>query len=264
MKAGRVARVAHAGAIHEARPHAQGLCLADGRVLAEDAVVWLPPVEPGTVIALGLNYAEHAKELARELAPAAPGPARAVEEPLVFFKTAGALLGHRGQTWRPRAVTFMHYECELAVIIGKPGRHIAAAEAMAHVAGYTVANDYAVRDHLENWHRPNLRVKNRDGATVLGPWFVPAADVGDPHALALRTWVNGRLTQQGHTSNMVHRIPALIEYLSGFMTLAPGDIILTGTPEGVVNVNAGDEVVCEIEGIGRLVNTLVDDAVFGR
>lgn len=253
----RLARVAYAGAIHEATPHPRGLQLADGRVLAEDAVVWLPPFEPGTVIALGLNYAEHVKELARELAK----PVDA--EPLVFFKTAGALLGHRGQTWRPREATFMHYECELAVIIGKAGRHIAAADAMHHVAGYTVANDYAVRDYLENWHRPNLRVKNRDGATALGPWFVPASEVPDPHALALRTWVNGALTQQGHTSNMVHRIPALIEYLSGFMTLAPGDVILTGTPEGVVNVNAGDEVVCEIEDIGRLLNTLVDDTEFG-
>jgi 5-oxopent-3-ene-1,2,5-tricarboxylate decarboxylase / 2-hydroxyhepta-2,4-diene-1,7-dioate isomerase len=255
-RSARTARVAWAGAIHEARPHPHGLQLADGRVLAEDAVVWLPPFEPGTVIALGLNYAEHAKELARELSK----PVDA--EPLVFFKTAGSLLGHRGQTWRPREAAFMHYECELAVIIGRAGRRIAAADAMQHVAGYTVANDYAVRDYLENWHRPNLRVKNRDGATVLGPWFVPAAEVPDPHALALRTWVNGVPTQQGHTADLVHRIPALIEYLSGFMTLAPGDVILTGTPEGVSDVRAGDEVVCEIEGIGRLVNTLVDDALF--
>lgn len=258
MTTRRSARVAYAGATHEARPHPQGLQLADGRVLAEDAVVWLPPLEPGTVIALGLNYADHARELARELSRPADS------EPLVFFKTAGALLGHRGQTWRPRQAKFMHYECELAVVIGQPGRRIAAADAMAHVAGYTVANDYALRDHLENWLRPNLRVKNRDGATVLGPWFVPAAEVADPHALALTTHVNGALTQSGHTSNMVHRIPALIEYLSSFMSLAPGDLILTGTPEGVVNVNAGDEVVCEIEGIGRLVNTLVDDRAFGR
>jgi 5-oxopent-3-ene-1,2,5-tricarboxylate decarboxylase/2-hydroxyhepta-2,4-diene-1,7-dioate isomerase len=121
-----------------------------------------------------------------------------------------------------------------------------------------------VRDYLENWYRPNLRVKNRDGGTVLGPWFVDAADVPDPHALALRTLVNGQVTQQGHTSNMINDIPALIEYLSGFMTLQPGDVILTGTPDGVVNVNAGDEVVCEIDGVGRLVNTLADDSVFGR
>jgi len=268
----KTARVAYAGALHEAVPHARGLQLADGRVLAEGDVVWLPPFDVGTVIALGLNYAEHAQELSKELSrETSPGAARAAgagaataEEPLVFFKTPGALLGHRGRTRRPRAVTFMHYECELAVIIGRGGRHIAAARAMDHVAGYTIANDYAVRDHLENWLRPNLRAKNRDGATVLGPWFTSADEVEDPHALALATFVNGRLVQQGHTSRMVHRIPALIEHLSGFMTLAPGDVILTGTPEGVSNVVAGDEVACEIEGLGRLVNTLAGDDEFER
>ena len=131
-------------------------------------------------------------------------------------------------------------------------------------SGYTVCNDYAIRDYLENWYRPNLRVKNRDGGTVLGPWLVDAAEVADPHALGLRTFVKGRLTQQGSTANMVNDIPALIEYLSGFMTLQAGDVILTGTPEGVVNVEVGDEVVCEIDGIGRLINTLADDAAFGR
>jgi 5-oxopent-3-ene-1,2,5-tricarboxylate decarboxylase/2-hydroxyhepta-2,4-diene-1,7-dioate isomerase len=260
----KTARVAWAGALHEARPHARGLQLADGRVLQESQVVWLPPFEVGTVIALGLNYAAHTHELAQELAVTGAAAGAATEEPLVFFKTRGALLGHRGRTWRPRAVQFMHYECELAVVIGRGGRHVAAADAMDHVAGYTIANDYAVRDHLENWLRPNLRVKNRDGATVLGPWFTSADEVPDPHALALRTFVNGTLVQQGHTSDMVHRIPALIAHLSGFMSLAPGDVILTGTPEGVRNVVAGDEVVCEIEGLGRLVNTLADDEEFDR
>lgn len=254
----KTARVAYGGAVHEAHPHAAGLQLADGRVLAEHEVVWLPPWPVGTVIALGLNYADHAKELAKELAATAP------DEPLVFFKGPGSLIGHRGFTRRPGDAAFMHYECELAVVIGRRARRVQAADAMAHVAGYTVCNDYAVRDYLENWYRPNLRVKSRDGGTVLGPWFVDAADVPDPHALSLRTFVNGRLTQQGSTANMVHRIAPLIEYLSGFMTLEAGDVILTGTPEGVVNVNAGDEVVTEIEGIGRLVNTLVADAVFGR
>lgn len=248
------ARVAYAGAIHEATPHAGGLQLADGRVLAEDSVVWLPPFDVGTVIALGLNYADHAKELAfgRQ------------EEPLVFLKGPGALIGHRGQTRRPAGVRFMHYECELAVVVGAAGRRITKADAMRHIAGYTVANDYAIRDYLENWYRPNLRVKNRDGCTVLGPWLVDAVDLGAKIELDLRTTVNGTLTQQGNTRDLVHDIPTLIEYLSGFMTLSTGDVILTGTPEGVVNVNPGDEVVTEIEGIGRLVNTIVDDAVFGR
>ena len=250
----RTARVAHGGAVHSAVPHADGLQLADGRVLAEDAVVWLPPFEAGTIIALGLNYADHVKELARELTVGAK------DEPLVFLKTPGALLGHNGQTRRPAGVAFMHYECELAVVIGRTARNVRRADALAHVAGYTVCNDYAVRDHLENWYRPNLRAKNRDGATVLGPWLVSADEVLDPQALGVSTQVNGRVTQQGRTSNMVNDVAALIEYLSSFMTLVAGDVILTGTPEGVVNVNVGDWVVTQIESVGRLVNCIVADA----
>ena len=255
---GATARVACSGAIHTAHPHPQGLQLTDGRVRAESDVVWLPPFEVGTVIALGLNYADPVKELARELSVSTQ------DEPLVFLKGPGALLGHRGHTRRPAGAAFMHCECALAVVIGRTARRVPAAQAMGHVAGFTVCNDCAVRDYLENWYRPNLRVKNRDGGTVLGPWLVPAHQVADPHALALRTRVNGKVTQQGNTAHMIHRIPALIEYLSGFMTLQAGDVILTGTPDGVVNVEPGDEVVCEIDGIGRPVNTLVPDADFGR
>ena len=254
----RSARVAFSGAVHHAVEHAGGVRLTDGRVLPESAVVWLPPFEVGTIIALGINYADHAKELAKELTMSAK------DEPLAFLKAPNTLIGHRGFTRRPRDATFMHYECELAVVIGRTAKNVARADAMAFVAGYTVANDYAIRDYLENWYRPNLRVKNRDGCTVLGPWFVPAAKVPDPHALALRTTVNGQLTQSGNTRDLVNDVPALIEYLSSFMTLSPGDVILTGTPEGVVNVDPGDEVVTEIDGIGRLVNTIVGDDAFGR
>ena len=243
------ARVAYSGAIHEAIPHPRGLQLADGRVVSEDAVAWLPPFEVGTIIALGLNYADHAKELSFG----------AQEEPLAFLKGPGGVIGHRGVTRRPAGVKFMHYECELAVVIGREARKVTREAAMEHVAGYCVANDYAIRDYLENWYRPNLRVKNRDGGTVLGPWFVDAADVGDKVELQLRTLVNGRVTQEGNTRDFVFDIPFLIEYLSAFMTLSPGDVILTGTPEGVVDVKVGDEVVCEIEGIGRLLNTLIAD-----
>ncbi|MDM0015355.1 fumarylacetoacetate hydrolase family protein [Variovorax sp. J22P168] len=248
------ARVAYSGAIHEAVPHGDALRLADGRIVEEDAVVWLPPFEVGTIIALGLNYADHAKELSFG----------AQEEPLAFLKGPGSVIGHRGQTRRPADVKFMHYECELAVVIGRTARKVMRKDAMSHVAGYTVANDYAIRDYLENWYRPNLRVKNRDGGTVLGPWFVDAADIGEVVHLPLRTLVNGRVTQEGNTRDFVFDIPHLIEYLSGFMTLEAGDVILTGTPEGVVDVQPGDEVVCEIEGIGRLVNTITSDEVFGR
>jgi 5-oxopent-3-ene-1,2,5-tricarboxylate decarboxylase/2-hydroxyhepta-2,4-diene-1,7-dioate isomerase len=255
----RRARVAYAGAVHEAVPHRDGLQLADGRVLAEDAVVWLPPVAlSSTILALGLNYADHAKELAKELTTSAK------DEPLVFLKGPNTLIGHRGQTRRPRDASLMHYECELAVVIGRTAKDVKRGDAMRHVAGYTVANDYAIRDYLENYYRPNLRVKNRDGCTALGPWLVDATDVPDPGALELTTQVNGKCVQRGNTRDLVTGIGELIEYLSGFMTLSPGDIILTGTPEGVVDVRPGDEVVCEIEGIGRLVNTIVGDDAFGR
>ncbi|MGZ8261126.1 MAG: fumarylacetoacetate hydrolase family protein, partial [Caldimonas sp.] len=124
----RTARVAYSGAVHEATPAAgDAIRLADGRVVAEEDVVWLPPFEVGTVIALGLNYADHARELSFQ----------AQEEPLVFLKGPAALLGHRGVTRRPADATFMHYECELAVVIGKPARRVARARAMEHVAGYT-------------------------------------------------------------------------------------------------------------------------------
>jgi 5-oxopent-3-ene-1,2,5-tricarboxylate decarboxylase / 2-hydroxyhepta-2,4-diene-1,7-dioate isomerase len=255
----RRARVAYAGAIHFAEPHRlpddrERLRLTDGRIVRETDVVWLSPIEPGTIIALGLNYADHAKELSFGKQ----------EEPLVFLKGPGTVIGHRGFTRRPKGVKFMHYECELAVIIGKPASKITRARASDHIAGYCIANDYAIRDYLENWYRPNLRVKNRDGATAVGPWLVTPDEIADPSALALRTYVNGKLTQQGNTSDLINDVPSLIEYLSSFMTLNPGDVILTGTPEGVVNVDVGDEVTCEIDGLGRLRNTIAPDEEFGR
>ncbi|MEY3665794.1 MAG: hypothetical protein RLZZ153_1976 [Pseudomonadota bacterium] len=247
------ARVAWAGGLFEAYDDGSGLQLIDGRRPPQDELVWLPPVTPRTVIALGLNYADHAREIAQG----------AMAEPLVFLKAASALIGHRGQTRRPADAAYMHYECELAVVIGRQASKVSRDDALSYVAGYSVANDYAIRDYLENWYRPNLRVKNRDGTTVLGPWLVDRDDVADPMNLELRTYVNGKLTQQGNTRDMIFDIAALIEYLSGFMTLAPGDVLLTGTPEGTVNVQPGDEVVTEIDGVGQLVNTLVDDRAFG-
>lgn len=241
------ARVAFSGAIHEAVEMEGRLKLDDGRIVEEQEVVWLPPVEPRTVFALGLNYADHAAELAF----------KAPTEPLVFLKGPNTFIGHLGQTFRPAEVANMHYECELAVVIGKQARNVKQEDAYDYVAGYTVANDYAIRDYLENYYRPNLRVKNRDTCTPLGPWLVDAKDIEDPMNLSFRTYVNGKVTQEGNTKDMIFSIPALIEYLSSFMTLDKGDIILTGTPVGVINVEVGDEVVTEIDNIGRLVNTIV-------
>lgn len=250
----RRARVIYKGAIVEAYEHERGLRLADGRIVTEDEVEWLPPVQPQTIFTLGLNYADHAAELSFE----------APKEPLVFLKGPNTLVGHKGETRRPNDVTFMHYECELAVVIGKSGKQIKAERAYDYVAGYTVVNDYALRDYLENYYRPNLRVKNRDACTPIGPWFVPKHHVEDPMNLTLRTYINGDVKQEGSTRDMVFSIPKLIEHLSSFMTLNEGDLILTGTPKGSVDTKVGDVVVTEVEGIGALENTIVGDESFHR
>ena len=246
----RQARVVHQGQTYDATEHDGQLLLADGRTVAFDEVQWLAPFaptpRPRTILALGLNYADHAREL----------EFKAPEEPLVFIKGESSLTGHRRQTMRPDGVKFMHYECELVIVIGRTARNVKRAHAADFIAGYTVANDYAIRDYLENWYRPNLRVKNRDACTPIGPWLVPAGAVADPMALELRTTVNGRPTQSGNTRDMIFDIPFLIEYFSGFMTLSPGDLILTGTPDGVIDCQPGDVVVTEIDGIGALVNTI--------
>jgi 5-oxopent-3-ene-1,2,5-tricarboxylate decarboxylase/2-hydroxyhepta-2,4-diene-1,7-dioate isomerase len=248
------ARILFEGAVHDATERDGQLLLADGRRVAPDTVAWLPPLAPAprprTILALGLNYADHAKELAF----------KAPEEPLVFVKSESSLIGHRQLTNRPSGVQFMHYECELTVVIGKTAKKVRRDDAYDFVGGYTVANDYAIRDYLENWYRPNLRVKNRDTCTPIGPWFVDAKDVPDPMALALQTTVNGKVTQSGNTRDMIFDVPFLIEYFSSFMTLSPGDLILTGTPDGVVDCQPGDVIVTEIERVGALVNTIQGQA----
>lgn len=245
------ARVRWQGAVHDAVERDGQLLLADGRSAGFDAVEWLPPLaptpRPRTILALGLNYADHAKELAFKAPPT---------EPLAFVKGEGTLIGHRQQTIRPADVKFMHYECELVAVIGKTAKKVRRDDAYDFIGGYTVANDYAIRDYLENWYRPNLRVKNRDTCTPIGPWMVDAQDVRDPMNLALQTTVNGKRTQSGNTRDMIFDLPFLIEYFSAFMTLQPGDLILTGTPDGVVDCQPGDEIVTEIAEVGALVNTI--------
>ena len=245
------ARIAHGGRPLWALVEQDGeaLRLPDGSLLPSANACWLAPFDRGcTVFALGLNYADHNKEL---------GFAPKQSEPLIFLKGQHSFVGHRGLTPRPRDANQMHPECELVAIIGKPTRSVIRAKALDHIAGYTIANDYAIREYLENFYRPNARVKSRDATTPLGPWIVDAEDLGDPQRLSLSTRVNGTLVQQGSTVDMIFDVAGLIEYLSSFMTLMPGDMILTGTPQGVHFVAAGDTVECEIEGIGRLINQLV-------
>ncbi|QGP80416.1 fumarylacetoacetate hydrolase family protein [Sphingobium sp. CAP-1] len=225
--------------------------LPNGMLVPASSAQWLPPVTPGAATyALGLNYADHNREL---------GFAPKLETPLIFMKGGNCFVGHQGATPRPADANQMHPECELVAIIGRPARNVSRADALAHVSGYTVANDYAIREYLENYYRPNARVKNRDATTPIGPWIVDATDVPDPQALTLTTTVNGAVVQHGSTADMILDVAGLIEYLSSVTTLMPGDMILTGTPHGVHFCAAGDEVVCEIEGLGRLVNYLEAD-----
>ncbi|MBD3641820.1 MAG: fumarylacetoacetate hydrolase family protein [Marinobacter sp.] len=218
--------------------------------LDSDDITWLPPVkEPGTIFALGLNYADHATELAFE----------PPKEPLVFIKHANTLTGHKQVSYRPDNIEFQHYECELVALIGKAGKNIKREDAMDYVAGYTVCNDFAIRDYLENYYRPNLRVKSRDSLLPMGPWIVDREDVADVKNLRLTTEVNGKITQDGSTKDMIFDIPFLVEYLSQIMTLNPGDMIATGTPHGVVDMQPGDTVVCTIENICSLETRIVSE-----
>lgn len=225
------------------------LVLADGSRIAAENAQWLPPVTPGAAIyALGLNYADHNREL---------GFAPKLETPLIFMKGGNCFVGHEGDSPRPADGNQMHPECELVAVIGKPASGVTPEQALDFVSGYTVANDYAIREYLENFYRPNARVKNRDATTPIGPWIIDAADIADPQTLTIRTWVNGTLVQDGNTADMIMSVAQLVSYLSGVTTLMPGDMILTGTPKGVHFCNPGDTVICEVEGVGRLANHLV-------
>lgn len=248
----KTARISYQGQVYSVTVNDDlSIVLPTGQVLAERDVIWLPPAN-GTMFALGLNYADHARELA--FAPP--------KEPLIFIKANNTFTGHNQITWRPDHVDYMHYECELVAVMGKTAKNVKRENALDYVAGYTLCNDYAIRDYLENYYRPNLRVKNRVGTTPVGPYIIDRTLVPKPNHLVLKTWVNGELRQQGTTADMIFNVPFLIEYISSFMTLQPGDMIATGTPEGLSNVVPGDEVIVEIEGIGQLRNYIVSEADF--
>lgn len=221
---------------------------ASGDVLANGSFKWMPPCE-GKMFVLAINYADHAAELSF----------KAPDEPLVFLKNANTLIGHEQNTYRPDNVDYMHYECELVVVIGKEAKNVSKEDAMQYVGGYTVGNDYAIRDYLENYYRPNLRVKSRDTCTPIGPYIIDAEQIQDPHNLTLRTYINGELKQEGNTKDLVFDIPHLISYLSEIMTLSPGDMIFTGTPEGLADVKPGDVITTEVEGVGTLTNTIISE-----
>ncbi|MCW2878754.1 MAG: 2-hydroxyhepta-2,4-diene,7-dioate isomerase [Sphaerisporangium sp.] len=202
------------------------------------------PMLPSKIIAVGKNYAEHAREMGGE-APA---------EPLIFSKPSTAVIGHGESIAYPHKLSErVDYEGELAVVIGRLCREVPVERAHEVVFGYTCANDVTARD-LQRKDGQWTRAKGFDTFCPLGPWIQTGLDASD---LAITTTVNGELKQSGRTSQLIHDIPKLIAYITDVMTLIPGDVILTGTPEGVGPLDDGDEVSVGIEGIGTLTNRVV-------
>jgi 2-keto-4-pentenoate hydratase/2-oxohepta-3-ene-1,7-dioic acid hydratase in catechol pathway len=211
-----------------------------------------PPVtEPSKIIAIGLNYMDHIEE-SKGTIP---------KVPIVFAKFPNTLVAHLAPiAWRQEITAKVDFEAELAVVMGKRIFSASREEVLAAVFGYTCANDVSARD-LQFGDGQWVRGKSLDTFCPLGPWIVTADEIADPHDLEIRCVVNKEVMQQSNTGRMIFRLPELISFLSSHFTLLPGDLILTGTPHGVgafrdpsIYLKDGDEVVVEIEGIGRLVN----------
>ncbi len=244
----RLVRFSVAGQLHSGVVDPDGnLRSSQGERYNPDEVVWLPPVEPSKVIGLALNYAEHASEL--QMAPP--------DEPALFFKPISSLVGHGAPIIYPSGVDYMHYEVELAVVIGKRCRKVSRQDADLVIAGYTIANDVTVRDYVGNFYRPPVRAKGYDSFGPVGPTLVTPNEIPDASKLELRAFVNGELRQKGNTASLIKTVPELIEFISQIMTLEEGDMIWTGTPKGISHVYPGDVIRLEIDGLGVLENPVI-------
>jgi len=221
---------------------------ADGLELKLDEVErWLPPVEPGKILATHLTYRTRAEEYRMAQLPSSPS---------YFLKPPSSLSAHLEPVERPKGCRFLNYEGEIAVVIGRRCRGVSLDEALEYVGGYTVANDWGVHDFRHADRGSMLRVKGQDGFCPLGPALVDATDV-DPEDLTIRTYVNGELVQEGNTgSDLMFSFAYQVADLSRLVTLEPGDVLLTGTPANSRPVEPGDVVAVEIDGIGRLENTV--------
>ena len=222
----------------------------------------LAPVVPTAVICIGLNYRRHAEE----------GKFPMPERPMVFMKTPSALQHPGDPVVLPRVLRSdkVDYECELAVVIGRPARNVKAAEALAYVLGYTCGNDVSARDWQLEWGGGQwCRGKTFDTFLPLGPALVTGDQIGDPDALPIKTTLNGQTMQDWNTEDMIFDVRTLIEFLSGSTTLQPGTVIMTGTPHGVgsartppVFLQPGDTVTVSIEGIGDLTNPVEEESTY--
>ena len=213
---------------------------------------------PQKIICVGLNYRRHAEETN------SPIP----EYPILFNKFNNSLTGHRASVAVPGVTAKLDYEAELAIVIGRRAKNVSTDEALDYVFGYTAVNDLSARDlqlRTQQW----LLGKSCDGFCPIGPYLVTADEVGDPNQLAIQSIVNGEIRQDSNTSDMIFACDEIVSYISRHMTLEPGDVILTGTPEGVVlglpaeqqvYLKPGDEVSIVIEKIGTLTNRFVAEA----
>jgi len=227
--------------------------LRDAPVLNIEQVQWLPVIpNPDKVLCVGLNYLKHIVETGREVP----------KYPTLFTRFASAQVGHDQPLILPKASTAFDFEGELAIVIGKAGRHISKANALEHIAGYSLFNDGSIRD----WQKHTLQFtagKNFVGSGSFGPWLVTTDEITDINSLALETRLNGEVVQREGLDDLLFKIPDLIEYVSTFTELLPGDVIATGTPGGVgafrtppLWMKPGDVVEVEVEGIGTLKNTV--------
>jgi 2-keto-4-pentenoate hydratase/2-oxohepta-3-ene-1,7-dioic acid hydratase in catechol pathway len=220
-----------------------------------DDVKFEAPLRPGKIIAIGLNYADHARETGKEIP----------DHPLVFAKFPSSVIGDRDAiTWKTSITDSVDWEAELAVIIGKKAHEVSEEQALDYVFGYTVGNDVSARDLQNVKDRQWTRGKSLDTFCPLGPWVVTRDEIADPHNLSIKTTINDKVVQDSNTSNLIFNIPFLVSYLSQNFTLDPGDVIMTGTPPGVgagmkppTYLKDGDVVSVTIEQIGTITNPCV-------
>jgi 2-keto-4-pentenoate hydratase/2-oxohepta-3-ene-1,7-dioic acid hydratase in catechol pathway len=220
---------------------------ATAPVVAPGTRLGSPIARPSKIICIGLNYSDHAKESGMAV------PA----EPIIFFKSTTALTGPNDGLVIPAGSEKTDWEVELAVVIGKTARSVSESDAMDHVAGYVLHNDYSERAWQLERGGQWVKGKSADTFAPLGPWLATTDEIPDPHTLRLWLKVNGETKQDGTTANLIFKIPFLVSYVSQFMTLLPGDIISTGTPAGVglgfkppQYLKAGDTIELGIDGLG--------------
>jgi 5-oxopent-3-ene-1,2,5-tricarboxylate decarboxylase/2-hydroxyhepta-2,4-diene-1,7-dioate isomerase len=225
----------------------EAITLSDGAVVAEVEATYLAPAEPTKVIAVHLTYRSRIDEY----------HARTPAEPSYFMKPPSTLNGHRAEIRRPRGARFLNYEGELAVVVGRRMKGVSVDDALDHVAGYTCANDVGLHDFRHADRGAMLRVKGQDGVLPLGPQLVPASEF-DPTGFTLHTTVNGEVVQETTADDLIWGVAYQLADLCRLITLEPGDVILTGTPANSRPMEPGDVVAVEIEGLGRLENTVVD------